>query len=145
MGEKRTVRPATMDDAEALHDCMVSAYTPYRDRFGAGRVPPLEVDYAAEIERFPTWIVECDGEIAGGLIMTFEPDHAVVSNVAVHPRFQGRGLGGMLMRFAEETARERRLFELRLTTHVALTANVSLYLPPGMDRARSRRRTNLHE
>ena len=63
--------------------------------------------------------------------MTFEHGYAVVANIAVRPEFQGRGLASELMRFAEATARERGFSELRLTTHVFLTENVSLYLHLG--------------
>lgn len=98
---------------------------------GGDRLPPMDVDYRSEIEAFPTWVVDIEGEIAGGLIMAFEGDHASIANVAVHPTFQGRGVGGGLMRFAESEAKTRGYSDLRLATHVLLTENVALYLHLG--------------
>lgn len=91
----------------------------------------MDVDYSSEIDEFPTWVAEHDGKIVGGLIMMFDQDYALISNVAVHPDFQGQGLGGGLMEFAETKAREKQYSELRLATHVLLTENLSLYLHLG--------------
>ena len=59
--------------------------------------------------------------------MAFEQNYASLSNIAVHPEFQGQGLGGGLMEFAEARAKKRQYSELRLATHVLLTENFSLY------------------
>ena len=127
MREEWKIREATIGDSVGLQRCMVSAYACYQARLGNVLLPPLDVDYSAEIKNSPTWVAESGVDIAGGLIMSFEQDHAVVSNIAVHPEFQGRGLGGEFMRLAEATARERHFSELRLSTHVLLTENTSLY------------------
>jgi len=63
--------------------------------------------------------------------MTFENDYASIANVAVHPNFQGQGLGGGLLTFAEKVAKEKCYSELRLATHVLLKENVSLYIHLG--------------
>ena len=125
------IKEATIGDSVGLQSCMASAYSSYQARLVDIRLPPLDIDYSVEIRNFPTWVVEYNNEVVGGLIMMFEGDTEVVSNIAVHPEFQRRGLGGELMRFAEATARERQFSELRLATHVLLTENVSLYLHLG--------------
>lgn len=106
---------------------METAYTPYQKRLGGERLPPMDADYSCEIRDYPTWVVECDGEIVGGLVMMFEDDHASIANVAVHPDYQGQGIGGGLMKFADARAKESGYSELRLATHVLLTENISLY------------------
>ena len=63
--------------------------------------------------------------------MMFEKDYALIANIAVHPRFQGKGLGAQLMSVAETKARKKQYSELRLATHVLLTENVSFYLRLG--------------
>ena len=50
-----------------------------------------------------------------------------VANVAVHPKFQGNGLGRALMVFGANEAQRQGYSELRLATHVLLTENISLY------------------
>jgi len=87
----------------------------------------MDVDYLAEIQNYPTWVVESNGIILGGLIMVFEEDEASIANIAVDPKSQGKGIGRALMSFAESIAREKRFPELHLATHVLLNENISLY------------------
>lgn len=121
------IREALPKDAAGLQDCMNEAYKTYQHRMGGKRLPPMDVDYAVEIRDFPSWVVEFDGKIAGGLFMMFEKDYASIANIAVHPNAQGLGIGGGLMQFAEDKAKENKYTELRLATHVLLSENLSLY------------------
>ena len=121
------IREATPEDSDSLKKCMESAYTTYLARMGGARLPPMDADYSSEIKNYPTWVVESEGNILGGLIMVFENDHASVANIAIDPKFQGQGIGGELIRFAESKARENNSSELRLTTHVLLEENIRLY------------------
>ena len=131
MKKKWHIRKAVQDDSFYLQSCMELAYTSYQGRMGGKRLPPMDVDYSCEIRDFPTWVAEFNGNIVGGLIMMFEKDYASIANVALHPDFQGQGIGGSLMKFAETVAKEENYSELRLATHVLLTENVSLYLHLG--------------
>ena len=106
---------------------MESAYAPYQERMDGVRLPPMDVDYSNEIENYPTWVDESDGVIVGGLIMIFDDENASIANIAINPKFQGKGIGGRLMKFAELKAREKDFSELYLTTHVLLEENLSLY------------------
>ena len=121
------IREATPEDADSLKNCMNSAYAPYQERMDGVRLPPMDVDYSSEIKNYPTWVVESEGNILGGLIMSFSNNHAFIANIAVNPKFQGYGIGGELIKFAELQARENNCSELRLTTHVLLEENISLY------------------
>lgn len=121
------IRSATVDDATALHKCMILAYAGYQERMQGRRLPPMELDYRAEISEYPTWVAEYNDNIVGGLTMIFKPDDAAIANIAVHPDFQGQGLGKGLMNFADAQARQRNYSQLCLATHVLLSENVSLY------------------
>lgn len=121
------IREAIPGDAAGLKNCMQSAYANYQSRMNGERLPPMDVDYLSDIKNYPTWVVEQEGEIAGGLIMMFENDLASIANIAVDPDFQGQGIGGELMKFAESKARENQFSELQLATHVLLEENISLY------------------
>jgi N-acetylglutamate synthase-like GNAT family acetyltransferase len=94
MNKIRSIREATSDDATALKQCMESAYSTYQDRMKGIRLPPMDVDYLAEIERFPVWVIEDSGQILGGLIMDFADGKALIANIAVNPNSQGQGIGG---------------------------------------------------
>ena len=121
------VRKAIPEDSERLQNCMESAYSEYEKRMGGVRLPPMDVDYSLEIKNYPTWVVESDGSVLGGLIMVFEGDQASIANIAVDPSFQGQGIGGGLMKFAESKAKENGYSELHLATHVLLHESISLY------------------
>ncbi|MCW8884066.1 MAG: GNAT family N-acetyltransferase [Motiliproteus sp.] len=110
---------------------MDSAYACYQERMGGKRLPPMDLDYADEIQNYPTWVAECEGKVVGGITMMFEDDYASIANIGIHLDFQGQGLGGGLMKFAEAQAKENYYSELRLATHVLLTENVALYLHLG--------------
>jgi len=127
MEATRKIRQAKPEDASSLKNCMESAYATYQQRMNGERLPPMDVDYLSEIKNYPTWVVDQDGEIAGGLIMVFENNLASIANIAVDPNFQGQGIGGELMKFAESKAREKQFLELKLATHVLLEENISLY------------------
>ena len=127
MNRQWPIRSALRADSGGLKPCMASAYAGYQKRLGGMLLPPMELDYSREIRDFPVWVAECENRGIGGLIMIFEDNHALLSNVAVHPEFQGIGLGGGLMKFAETKAKQQNYSELRLTTHVLLNENISLY------------------
>jgi len=121
------IRKAIPDDSDNLKNCMESAYAVYEKRMGGVLLPPMGVDYLSEIENYPSWVVESEGSVLGGLIMVFENDQASIANIAVNPGFQGQGIGGALMKFAESKAKENGFAELQLATHALLNENISLY------------------
>jgi ribosomal protein S18 acetylase RimI-like enzyme len=121
------IRKAIPDDSDNFENCMESAYAVYKERMGGALLPPMDVDYLSEIENYPSWVVESEGSVLGGLIMVFKNDQASIANIAVDPGFQGQGIGGALMKFAESKAKENGFAELQLATHALLNENISLY------------------
>ena len=122
-----TIRKAVLSDAESLNECMQAAYEIYTSRLSGRALPPMEVDYREEIRSFPVWIAESDGTLVGGLILMPENGHMTIANIAVHPQFQGNGLGRGLLEFGETEAKQKGYSELHLATHILLTENFSLY------------------
>lgn len=149
MTKKRwTIRKAVISDAEALAECMHVAYMIYTSRLGGKTLPPMTVDYEEEIRSYPVWVAESDGTLVGGLILMPEDDYITIANVAVHPQFQGNGLGRGLMEFGEAEAKRKGYSELRLATHPLLTENLSLYshlgwFETGRDESRVYMRKNI--
>lgn len=127
MSKTWQIREAKPADSAGLKSCMESSYATYLDRMDGERLPPMDVDYLFEITNYPTWVVTSEENIVGGLIMTFENNEASISNIAVDTKFQGQGIGGALMRFAELKAREKNFSELQLATHILLSENIALY------------------
>lgn len=122
-----TIREAAVSDAEALAECMHAAYMGYTSRFGGKTLPPMTVDYEKEVRSYPVWVAESGGTLVGGLILIPGDDYMTIANVAVHPKFQGHGLGRGLMELGEAEAKRQGCSELRLATHVLLAENISLY------------------
>lgn len=122
-----TIRMANPDDSEGLEICMHRAYSIYAERMGKQTLPPLETNYADEIDNYPTWVAESNEKIVGGLIMCFKDGLATLSNIAVDSDFQGHGLGRGLMTFAESEAERRGFIKLSLATHMLLTENLAVY------------------
>ncbi|MEH3140532.1 MAG: GNAT family N-acetyltransferase [Mycobacterium kyogaense] len=106
---------------------ITEAYEPYIERIG--RPPaPMTVDYGELITSTDhVHVVIDDDRVAGVLVLIDHPDHVFVDSVAVAPQHQGRGLGRVMLDFAEQRARDRGLFEVRLYTNAAMTENLALY------------------
>ena len=128
MKKQWKIRQAVIKDSVELQGCMELAYGSYKDRMEGKRLPPMDVNYSDEIRDYPSWVAVSDGTVVGGLFMMFEKKYASIANIAIQPDFQGQGLGGGLMRFAETKAKDKGYSELRLATHILLIENVSLYL-----------------
>lgn len=50
-----------------------------------------------------------------------------INNLAVSPMAQGKGYGKLLMKFAEDVAKEKRVKKLELYTNVKMVENLVLY------------------
>jgi ribosomal protein S18 acetylase RimI-like enzyme len=120
------VRPAGMSDLDAMTRIVADAYTKYIERIGKAPGPMLD-DYSVHIRNHSAWVIECDGKVAGLIVLLPEDDHLLLDNVAVDPARHGRGIGRALMRFAEKEASRRGYSELRLYTHVTMTENLAMY------------------
>lgn len=129
-GAKTAIRPAVSGDAAAVRACVAAAYAHYVPRIGKEPAPML-ADYEALIAAGHVHVLERAGRPAGVLVLMARPDHLFVENVAVHPDFQGFGLGRRLMAFAEETARAHSLPAVRLYTNVHMVENLPFYAALG--------------
>lgn len=120
------IRPATAADVPAVRDLVATAYAHYVPRIG--REPaPMTADYAAVVSAGSAWVAETDGRLAGLVVLVPRPDHLLLENVAVAPGMQGRGVGSLLLAFADERARALGLPEIRLYTHERMTENIAYY------------------
>ncbi|TQV80927.1 GNAT family N-acetyltransferase [Denitrobaculum tricleocarpae] len=127
-----TLRAATAHDLPAIQEIVEHAYSPYIERMGRPPGPMLD-DYVKRIEREQVSVVEVDGRVGGLLVLIDQADHLLLDNIAMHPDFQGRGLGRQLMDFAEAEALRRGFGELRLYTHESMTENIAIYSKLGWE------------
>jgi ribosomal protein S18 acetylase RimI-like enzyme len=88
-------------------------------------------DYAEVIAHHQVWVAEAEQQIIGGLVLIPEEDTLLLDNIAVHPNYQGRGIGRALLELADAEALCQGYDELRLYTHETMTENIALYTRNG--------------
>jgi len=120
------LRPAVEADAASIAEVVNSAYEHYVKRIG-GLPRPMTEDYAEVIESRQVTVVESYGTIAGVIVLTVTGEGFLIDNVAVHPSQRGKGLGKVLLKFAEAEARCAGFSSIYLYTHEKMTENLSLY------------------
>jgi ribosomal protein S18 acetylase RimI-like enzyme len=126
------IRPARPDDVAAIARVVDDAYGHYVARMGQ-KPGPMQDDYQARVAEGTTWVIADDDRLHGVLVLLDEPDHLLLDNIAVAPASQGRGIGRLLMAFAEEEAARRGYEEIRLYTHITMVENYALYLKLGYE------------
>jgi ribosomal protein S18 acetylase RimI-like enzyme len=126
------IRQAEQQDLAAITACVQAAYSKYVERIGK-KPAPMMADYPALIARGVTYTVVDGADVLGTLVMEPQDGAMLVDNVAVDPRFQGRGLGRALMAFAEQQARDQGLDMILLYTNEAMTENLIFYQRLGFE------------
>ena len=130
--ENIRIRLAQAADQDAIVTCVRSAYSRYLIRMD--REPaPMYADYNALIAQEVVYVLESEEGVRGILVMMPQNGSMFVENIAVVPRFQGQGLGKMLMAFVEQQAREVHLREISLYTNEVMTENLAFYQKLGFE------------
>jgi N-acetylglutamate synthase-like GNAT family acetyltransferase len=120
------IRPAVLSDATAVAGLVNAAYQHYVARIGM--LPgPMTRDYEKVIGDQQVTIAERDGAIVAVLALGVTEDGFLIDNIAVHPSWQGKGLGHALLRLAESRARAADFISIYLYTHEKMTENQALY------------------
>jgi GNAT superfamily N-acetyltransferase len=123
-------RRATATDAAAVRALTRAAYAKWVPLIG--REPkPMTADYERAVRAHLIDLYECDGELLGLVQMIPQPDHLLIENIAVRPDQQGKGLGDILLKHAEDCARSLGLVETQLYTNAMFAANLAFYARRG--------------
>jgi N-acetylglutamate synthase-like GNAT family acetyltransferase len=91
----------------------------------------MDADIPGAVERGEVFVIEDGGEIAGFIVTYPKDDAQFIENVAVHPRYQGQGIGRRMLAFAEAEAFYNDLDKLFLYTNVQMNENLDFYLSLG--------------
>ena len=87
----------------------------------------MDDDYSRVAVQHEAFLAEEKGEVAGVLVLIRQDSGMLLDNVAVHPDFQGEGLGRRLIEFAETESRNQGYAHLELYTHERMTENLEMY------------------
>ncbi len=135
MDETVSLRVAETGDAAAIHALVHEAYAKWIPLIG--RLPtPMQADYADAVTRHRFALLHVGAAFAALVETAADADHLTIENLAVRPPFQGRGLGRLLLRHAEDLAAASGLSEMRLWTNKKYTENLRLYASQGYRVAR---------
>ena len=130
--ENMHIRQAQAAHHRAVVACVRAAYSKYLVRMD--REPaPLHADYKALIAQGVVYVLVTEEEVRGVLVMMPQQRRMFVENVAVDPRFQGQGLGQLLMAFVEQQARKEQLHEIHLYTNEVMTETLRFYQKLGFE------------
>jgi GNAT superfamily N-acetyltransferase len=120
------IRLAKSGDEAAVRDIVDAAYRGYIPRIGKRPGPMLD-NYTKRITDGQAWVLDEAGTVAGVMVLEQTADGFLLDNIAVAPDRQGKGLGRVLLEFAEAEAMRHGWNEIRLYTHVLMTENIALY------------------
>ncbi len=124
------MRTAKPHEAGAIRPVVRAAYARWVPVIG--REPrPMEADYEAAVRAHRFDLIEADGQIVALIETEPRAGHFWIENIAVLPRWQGKGLGKRLLAHAEDLARAAGVSEMRLLTNGKMAANRALYVSVG--------------
>ena len=121
-----TIRRATIADAPIVGEITDLAYARYVPLLGR-KPQPMTADHQAMITEHEVWLL-VDGEAPLGVLeLISEPACTLIYSVAVRPEHHRRGLGRMLLDWAErQTTRAGRDW-IRLYSNALMEDNLRLY------------------
>ncbi|WP_162932981.1 GNAT family N-acetyltransferase [Roseovarius sp. EL26] len=119
------IRKAETDDTVGLVICIDLAYVGYAQQ--GIDLPPVSEGIAEDIRDHHVWVADDAGEIVGGLILMISEGSSKLANIAVHPEYGGRGIGGRLIDTAIAASKAANCHSITLVTHAAMSDNVRLY------------------
>jgi GNAT superfamily N-acetyltransferase len=124
------LRRATIAELPRVTALQQAAYAKNRAILGVEPLP-LMADYAKVFSDYEVYVAERDSALDGVLILEPRADDLLIWSVATAPAAQGRGVGNLMLAFAEVRARELGLTCIRLYTGEKLAFNIAWYTRHG--------------
>ncbi len=120
------IRLATTGDIAAVTDCVCQAFIHYIPRIGKQPGPMLD-DYQTLIEQGRVYVASRLADTVGALVLLETADGFCIETIAVRPSAQGRGVGGMLLSYAEVLAKQSGYTSIYLSTNRLMHESQSVY------------------
>ncbi|KAJ3533293.1 hypothetical protein NM208_g8049 [Fusarium decemcellulare] len=137
--DRATLARAKTEDIPAIKSIVNSAYTKYIERIGKPPAPML-ADYNELLQSRDVFVLrELDSDVVvGSIVLSQASDSIEINNLVVDVTAQGRGYGGVLMRYAEDFAKAKGRPALTLFTNIKMYENLNLYPKMGFDETERR-------
>lgn len=87
----------------------------------------MVTDYTEFISKGLVHVAVDREELKGLIVLIPKTNYLLIENVAVHPSFQGQGIGRELIEFGIEFARKANFKEVCLYTNELMTENLKYY------------------
>lgn len=120
------IETATADDHDQLRTLFRVAYLKYVRRIGK-EPEPMTTDYGPKIEKGLVFVIREDAIIIGVVVLENREGYLYLGSLAVSPKHQGKGIGGRLLKYAEEEALRRGFSEIRLFTNEKMWETIAIY------------------
>jgi ribosomal protein S18 acetylase RimI-like enzyme len=125
-------RSANFSDIIHIWRLVYDAYHEYIPILG--KTPPTFLeDFDSHVTLGNLWLLDYDHSIDAMVVLTPMIDHILIQTMAVDPKLQGRGLGQILLKFAEYKTLELGLKDIRLYTNHIMTRNIKIYTKWGFE------------
>jgi ribosomal-protein-alanine N-acetyltransferase len=119
------IRPAVESDFDRLLAIDQTCFPP-GIAYGAG-----ELHYYIHLKQASTLVAECEGRIAGFLIMTRGSRHATLVTLDVVESYRRRGVGGALLDRSEQILSESAVSRYQLQVETANSGAIEFYRKAG--------------
>jgi GNAT superfamily N-acetyltransferase len=124
------IRAAVQEDEPGVTACVRAAYGHYLALLDKPPLPLLD-NYSELIAHGQVSVLAQADEIIGVLVLQPGDESFLINNVAVHPAHQGKGLGTLLLNFAEAEALRQGYRSISLYTNVRMVKNQAIYAARG--------------
>jgi ribosomal protein S18 acetylase RimI-like enzyme len=124
--DKITLRKASLADVETISALTDAAYAKYIPLIGR-KPQPMSADYFKMVVEDTIWLLSVEDQLAGVLVLVYEPETLLIYSVAIRPEYQKQGLGRHLLAWAEGEALLAGYRSIRLYTNERFTYNIDLY------------------
>jgi len=131
------IRPADVDDVEAVADLLARSFAEYRARYtpeGYRATTRTGPELARRLTEGPTWIAVRDDVVVGTVSARVDGDALYLRSMAVLPEARGAGVGRALLATVEEHAVGLGLQRVWLSTTAVLVDAIDLYERAGFER-----------
>ena len=126
MNETLEIVEATEEDVISIQNCVRRSYEHYVERLGKEPGPMID-DYVYRVKNDNIYVIRAEDTVIGLVVLVIDDGRCLLDNIAVAPEASGKGLGKLLMNFAEEQTKKFGFNELELYTHELMTENISMY------------------